>query len=196
MDTWPKLPADASPTQRCASAVCRLAMIWNEIGARPGMQGTGDFVEEIFGGIWRDGNRGDTFEAELDRWDEKPEDMKSLGLLQAIFTCTAYAAQGIKSDADGDTITAWQYTARCKYWLGIVVGSWSNRSTQSEPATQFARLGADARHTENRAMKAYALEWYAANADKVRSKDAAAEAIAGKVVPVTFRTVRDWLKGA
>lgn len=101
----------------------------------------------------------------------------------------------MKAQKDDDLNLAWQYTSRCKYWLGIVVGTWSLRSIQEAPATELARMGAEARHRENRDMKAQVLEWYRANAGSIGSKDAAAEAIAGKLVPVKFRTVRDWLKG-
>ena len=59
-----------------------------------------------------------------------------------------------------------------------------------------ARTAADARHAEHRAMRAQVLEHYKANKQKHKSKDAAAEAIAGKLVPMPFRTVRDWLKNA
>lgn len=57
----------------------------------------------------------------------------------------------------------------------------------------FATRGANARHAENRALKMDAIKAYLAG--NFASKDDAAEAIAGNVVPVKFRTVRDWLKG-
>lgn len=190
-----RLPINATPIQVCASAVGRLADVWDEVADRTG-QGIGIFLEEIFGGIWRDGDSGEKFEREFDRWNEQPEEMQPLGALQAMFTSCAYACQGMKAQKEGDLVLAWQYTARCNYWLGLVVGFWSIRSLQSNSKVEFAKMGAKARHRENRAMKAQVLEWYAAHSHEVRSKDAAAGEVAGKVVPVTFRTVRDWLKGA
>ena len=60
--------------------------------------------------------------------------------------------------------------------------------------SEGAKKAAGARHAENRDMRAEAIAWYTARRDTL-SKDAAAEQIAGKVLPVKFRTVRDWLKG-
>ena len=189
-----RLPTDATPIQVCGGAVSRLSDIWDELAKRTG-KGHGRFIEDVFGAIWRDGDTGEKFEDEINRWDEQPDDIKPLGILQAVFVSCAYACQAMKAQKDDDLNLAWQYTSRCKYWLGIVVGTWSLRSIQEAPATELARMGAEARHRENRDMKAQVLEWYRANAGSIGSKDAAAEAIAGKLVPVKFRTVRDWLKG-
>jgi hypothetical protein len=48
-------------------------------------------------------------------------------------------------------------------------------------------------HKENRAMKEQARAWWRDNNHLYNSKDGAAEVIAGKVVPVKFRTARRWL---
>lgn len=58
----------------------------------------------------------------------------------------------------------------------------------------MAILGSDAAHRENREMKAQAIAHYRAHIEEYSSKNAAAAAIAGKIVPVTFRTVLFWLK--
>ena len=55
-----------------------------------------------------------------------------------------------------------------------------------------AKLNAGKRHAENRAMKAEVFEWLDSNFAK-QSMDAAASEIAGKVVPVAWRTARDWV---
>jgi hypothetical protein len=55
-------------------------------------------------------------------------------------------------------------------------------------------MGAQARHKENHALKADALKHYREHQHLFKSKDEAAEAIARKVVPASFRTVREWLK--
>ncbi|ATA55196.1 hypothetical protein CKY39_19740 [Variovorax boronicumulans] len=57
----------------------------------------------------------------------------------------------------------------------------------------LARTAAAARHAENRAFKQDVFSWCDKNMGKFKSMDAAAEAIAGKVVSVTFRTARDWI---
>lgn len=48
------------------------------------------------------------------------------------------------------------------------------------------------RHAENHAMKAQLWDWYVASKDQWKSMDKAAEA-AIKIVPVSFRTARDWI---
>lgn len=56
-----------------------------------------------------------------------------------------------------------------------------------------AKHGAAVRHKENRGMKQDVFKWLTENMDRFSSWDGAAEAIAGDVVPVKFRTARDWI---
>lgn len=56
-----------------------------------------------------------------------------------------------------------------------------------------AKAGAVARHSENHAMKHDVFTWLDANFSNFQSMDAAATEIAGKVVPVKWRTARDWV---
>lgn len=183
---------NATPIQICGDAISRLSDVWDEIADRTG-KGKGLFIEEIFGDIWDEGNTGEAFEAELRNWDDQPEDVQPLGILQAILVTCAYACQAMKAQVNSDMQTAWFYTRRCSYWLGITVGSWSLRSTMENPKTAFAKLGAEARHAENRAMKREVQSWLDANMSNFKSMDKAAEAIAGKVSPVAFRTAREWV---
>lgn len=60
---------------------------------------------------------------------------------------------------------------------------------------EFARVNANKRHAENHDMKRQAIEYYIENKNTFNSKDDAAEKISNKIVPVSPRTVRDWLKG-
>lgn len=96
------------------------------------------------------------------------------------------------------------------FWMRAFLGEVRNRSAEVAEVTgdfnkrvqdeavrivsEGAKKAAGARHAENRDMRAEAIAWYKARRDTL-SKDAAAEQIAGKVLPVKFRTVRDWLKG-
>ena len=50
------------------------------------------------------------------------------------------------------------------------------------------------RHQEHYQMKADVFDWLGSNMHNYKSMDATAEAIAGKVVPLAFRTVRKWVK--
>lgn len=60
-------------------------------------------------------------------------------------------------------------------------------------AISFAILGADARHRESRSMREQVFVWLDDHMSRFSSMDAAADAIAGKVVPVKWRTARDWI---
>lgn len=54
----------------------------------------------------------------------------------------------------------------------------------------------DARHEENRQMEQQVKDWWVMHKDQPgMTKDRAADQIAGKVVPLKWRTVRDHLKG-
>lgn len=52
---------------------------------------------------------------------------------------------------------------------------------------------ANKRHEENRALKAEVFSCCDDHMRDFKSMDSAAEAIAGKLVPVKFRTARDWI---
>ena len=50
------------------------------------------------------------------------------------------------------------------------------------------------RHKENNAMREQVIQHYVANESSYRSVEAAAEAIAGKLVPAKHRTVAEWIR--
>lgn len=56
-----------------------------------------------------------------------------------------------------------------------------------------AKSNANRRHVENRAMKVDVFKWLDSNMIHYKSMDAAAQAIAGKIAPITFRTARTWV---
>lgn len=58
---------------------------------------------------------------------------------------------------------------------------------------QTAINGAKARHIENHEMKAEVYIWLSDNMKNFKSMDKAAEAIAGKIAPIAFRTARTWV---
>lgn len=63
----------------------------------------------------------------------------------------------------------------------------------ADAASTKARLKAVKRHAENHSMKKEVFIWLDTNMSKYKSMDSAAEAIAGKVTPIKFRTARDWV---
>lgn len=61
-------------------------------------------------------------------------------------------------------------------------------------AVAAAKRAANARHAENRSMKVQVIDWYLAHGAEYTSKDDAALA-ATAIVPMKFRTIRDWIAG-
>ena len=59
--------------------------------------------------------------------------------------------------------------------------------------SKSASHSASKSHNEHRAMKAQVFEWLDANMSQFKSMDAAAECVAGKIVPIKWRTARDWI---
>lgn len=78
--------------------------------------------------------------------------------------------------------------------IGRLRGSISGATSGAREAiADRAKLGAAARHKENRDMKDEAFAWLNLNMERFSSLDSAAAAIAGSVLPITFRTARDWV---
>lgn len=96
---------------------------------------------------------------------------------------------------DARTNEAWSYAIDGRYWACKAMYEIAelNAASPNGAVVAFAKIGAAARHAENRAMKRDAIDAYMHG--DFASKNEAAEYIARKVVPVKFRTARDWLKG-
>ena len=78
--------------------------------------------------------------------------------------------------------------------LGRLRGSISGATSGARGAiSDRAKRGATARHKENRDMKNEAFAWLNLNREQFSSLDSAAAAIAGSVLPVKFRTAREWV---
>jgi hypothetical protein len=76
--------------------------------------------------------------------------------------------------------------------LGMASSSADSKESERLLISTIAKKAAEARHAENRQLKADGLAWYAENKQNYSSKDDAAQAMT-KVVPVKFRTARSWL---
>lgn len=86
----------------------------------------------------------------------------------------------------------WACIVGATQFMGMAWGAVAVIDDRNARAT---KLG-DARHAENRDMRNVARDWYVKRYTQDRiTKDAAAELIAGKVVPMKFKTVRKWLAG-
>ena len=77
--------------------------------------------------------------------------------------------------------------------VGKALGILNTQINLENEQTAFYKRAALKRHAENHAIKADALKYYVENISIFKSKDSAAEQIAGKIVPAKFRTVRDWI---
>ena len=124
--------------------------------------------------------------------DELNDDPTPLMLF--VLAC-ATCIKAIKCEQLGRREEAWFLACVGAKIVGTIQGIDANRAGAKGALSDLAKRAAGVRHSENREMKAQVLEWFAENRGKYRSKDEAAAIIAGKVVPVTFRTVREWLKG-
>lgn len=104
-------------------------------------------------------------------------------------------AQG-KIQRDHHQRTAWPYVRQANFWAGMAMASLfmedPSRSEQLH-ASIWGKRAAKARHKANHAMKAEVLDWCNSNAPRFRSMDAMAEAVAGKLSPISFRTARKWI---
>lgn len=59
--------------------------------------------------------------------------------------------------------------------------------------TYLAKNNANKRHKENRESKEMVFNWLDLNYNKYSSMDKAASAVSGKIVPMSWRTVRAWI---
>ena len=130
--------------------------------------------------------------SEVRESDELIDDPTPLMLF--VLAC-ATCIKAIKCEQLGRREEAWFLACVGAKIVGTIQGIDANRATAKAALSDLAKRAAGVRHSENREMKAQVLAWFAENRGKYRSKDEAAAIIAGKVVPVTFRTVREWLKG-
>lgn len=170
-----------------------LSKFWDEVSDHTG-QDEGKFLEKIFNGMWEGNDTGDEQESILNNWsDDQPNEMQQLALIQASFTSCAYAVEAMKAQRELKLLQAWRSISKSNYWLGIVIGTWSLRKNQPESIKDFAKRGAQARHSENRAMKREVFTWLDHHMVEYKSMDSAAEAIARNQAPVKFRTARDWI---
>ena len=68
-----------------------------------------------------------------------------------------------------------------------------DRAIEKQAISTHAKRAADGTHVENRRMKAQVFQWCDENMHKYKSRERAAQAVAGKIVPVMPRTVYEWM---
>ena len=188
---------NSTPADICGYAIFKLSEFWDDLlSLTKGGEycvGVEGFIEDIFSRVWEDGDTGEKFESELESWEDQPDEQKPFALINVMLACCGYASQAIQSENDGNLSHAWYFTSKCEYWLGILRGAWSIRRDLGSPLKELSKIALDARHAENRSMKADVHKWLDSNMARFKSMDAAAESIAGNVAPVKWRTARSWV---
>ena len=130
--------------------------------------------------------------------------------LQEILKCASvyWFAKAADSYTSGDMLQVIDWLSEAHDALSLANGSymWDEgaRLEREETAPQnsedvltaarsaLAKAAAQARHSENREMKAEVYVWLDANMASYKSMDAAAQSIIGQQ-PIVFRTARDWV---
>jgi hypothetical protein len=106
----------------------------------------------------------------------------------------AYALQALKAykpenkDSESERL-AWTFIADAQNWMGMALG----RTVIAENHRAVYDKASTVRHSKNRESKKIVFEYYEANIGEFKSKDQAAEAIAGSIVKLSFRTVRSYI---
>lgn len=129
-------------------------------------------------------------------WDNRPLPLhaKTKCVEYALLeTACTFAVQAMRCHANrAPEERQWTYVCEAQRYLGMLQGYISAMSEDAR-LSSLGRRGADARHAENRAMKAQLFEWCAVHLTKFKSLDAAAFAVAQIELPITFRTARSWI---
>jgi hypothetical protein len=163
------------------------------------------FWDEIFKDFYDDQNTSGSVKIdeiaeaeELTEWKGEPliPGFKAAVIqIMTLMAACAFAVQAMKAKTNSSE--AWHFACEANHWLGILQGIISGRGmeqgTSKLAMSALGKLGANAAHAENRALKRIVFEWCDLNMKNFKSMDSAATAIAGKIVPVVFRTARSWI---
>jgi len=122
--------------------------------------------------------------------DKEPSDLEFF-LSSALTVC----ASSMDSFREGDLEEAFNLLASASEYLGMAIGRDMGDEIMKIERKKVSDSASDIRHAENRSMKAQAIQYFKDNHTSFASKDDAAHAIAGKILPAKFATVREWLKG-
>lgn len=180
---------------RCFAHLCRRSVEWT---GRSTEDAGNVILKQIHDPAWKDPVAGEEQERVLltlsrSRNQASPAPEEILSRVAAL--SAAYSVQAIKSANSADLSRAWFYAARAEHWLGVAAGmEFRSRTFRGKSISDFARKGADARHAPNRLMREIVAAHYEQNMGAYKTIDAAAEAIAEKVVDAKFDTVRRVIK--
>lgn len=197
-DTNGRMPGNSrTPETAVDQIIIDLPIIWQTL-----IQDSGDFWDSMLKRMWDNSdiltidhylNQLDELENMVTDWQNKPvppEEKKLAIQLVTMRISLAFAIQAKKmqwSDMD-----RWIFACEAFRFFGMSQGIMSGRFME-KAGKSFAKKGADARHVENRQMKADVFKWADENMAHYSSVEKAAAALAGKFVPVVARTICLWL---
>jgi len=156
------------------------------------------FKDNVFLVLWQDQTINakqliGLFESDPDDEKSRPEASDPKRVQQALMLLSCfYASEAIRTGVKGNLEIALEHISEAKYWLGLLHGTSATLSFARGEISYRARNAANKRHAEHHALKAEAAAWFSLNGSGF-NKDGAAEEISRKVVPVKFRTARDWV---
>ncbi len=104
-----------------------------------------------------------------------------------------YAKEADAYEAEGYMELAWHHASMASYYGGVLAGITEGVfGRDRHHRAQASKQMIDGRHAENRDSRATAMAWYDEHRHECGSDDEAAEKLM-KVVPMKFRTIRDWI---
>jgi hypothetical protein len=131
---------------------------------------------------------------------ERPSSIEILNCM-----CVYWFSRAVLATRSGNTLNAsnWFYESQDAFTTAHGLFMWDAAIEHEKEETsaldlpknirsELARNAALARHSENHQMKREVFIWLDSNMKDMKM-DQAAAVIAGKIVPMTFRTVRDWV---
>ncbi len=152
---------------------------------------------DIFKTCWDEKNSkfGDKLSKEFDKdlFDKDEPDANYI-LIAAIITI-AYVVDTMKAYKANKELFAWHYACRAHTWFGFMLSGINSVPYHNNIISNFAKKGAMASHAENHAMRKQVQDWYGKLKGNFKSMSKAAEtAFEEKLVPVTHRTLYEWIR--
>jgi UDP-N-acetylglucosamine 2-epimerase len=111
----------------------------------------------------------------------------------AMWLAFALVQMTVHHTARGDHVLAWERLASAHMWMGFLNGRMRREWEEGRAKSKAGHRLNDTIHAENRSSKDYAMDWYDVHRDEYPNDDERALAIAGKIVPHAFSTVRRWI---
>jgi hypothetical protein len=110
-----------------------------------------------------------------------------------VHAATVFAVDAIAEFQAGRTQHAWILALQAERYLGLAMGTNPAIKIPKAVKSDQGLSNALRKHEENRKIKAYAWKYYQDHISEFESLKDAAKKIAGKIVPMKYKTVLRWL---